>query len=186
MKYLSAVARRLFGPYVLCRIYSLSLENGPRPGSSPWTLGPIRNAEEMKRSSDPTLRHVAYCATEGAHGFGAWSNGELASACWFWGAELYNRERSFWPLEAQEAKLIELATAEPFRGRGIAPKLMGYASNEMKKLGYRRLFARVWHSNRSSITAFRKAGWVYVAFVVLISPFGVKKPLRFVHTRANP
>lgn len=179
MKFLRAFARWLFGPYDLWRIYALSLDGFHAPTLPSWQMKPLQDVKELACASDPILRYLAQFGQEGAQGFGAWVNGELAAACWYWAGETY-KKRNFWPLLDDEAKLVEIATAKRFRGRGIAPQLIAFSAEQMKILGYQRLLARVWHSNRASQSAFRKAGWTYVAFVVQVAPFGINKPLRLV------
>ncbi len=179
MRLLRTVAHWLFGRYRLYRIYSLSLDDFAQVKPSPWVMGPIHNVEEVARSNDGGLRGTAADAGKGALGFGAWVEGELASVCWYWFGERY-RTRNFWPLKEGEAKLIQVTTAAIFRGRGIAPALIGYSAYQMKRKGFGGLYARVWRSNRASIRAFTKAGWSYVAYVAEVFPFRLKKRIRLV------
>ena len=71
-------------------------------------------------SFDPSIQELASYKGGEAFGFEARVDGELAAACWFWAGERY-KTGNFWPLRDDEAKLVQIATAERFRGRGIAP-----------------------------------------------------------------
>jgi ribosomal protein S18 acetylase RimI-like enzyme len=179
VKVLSPIAGVIFGDYKLCRVFSLGLDHYAEPPPSPWVMGPLQSAAPLLEADDPLLRSLARCAGQDAYGFGAWVGDQLAAVCWFWVAERY-KQVNFWPLGPQEAKLVEVATARRFRGRGIAVDLIRFASFRMKELGYRRLYAKVWHSNSASVSAFRKAGWEYIAFVIQLHPFGAKHPWRLV------
>jgi len=186
-QFVRSVARRLLGPYALYRVYE-HWEPGPElsePTGGEVTLAQLEDADELDRSPDLALRGLAEYAGPDAFGFEARVDGSLAAACWFWAGERY-KSRNFWPLQADEAKLIQITTAEQFRGRGIAPRLIRFASSRMYGLGYRRLYARIWHSNRASIVAFKKAGWREVAFVIEVAPLGIKRPWRLVLRRRVP
>ncbi len=181
MRFVSTAARWFFGNYQLCRIYSMTPENSGASVLLSEDMRPLMGAEELASSTDPSLRELASYGKEGAQGFATFVDGELAAACWYWAGETY-KTRNFWPLREGEAKLVEIATAKRFRGRGIAPRLIVYSASRMRQMGYRRLFARVWHSNRASQSAFQKAGWTYIAFLVQIYPLRIRKPFRFVRT----
>ena len=55
---------------------------------------------------------------------------------------------------------------------------MHYAEARMARLGVRRAYARIWHSNEPSIRMFLKAGWSEAASVTVIRPLGLR--FRFV------
>jgi GNAT superfamily N-acetyltransferase len=186
-----SVARRLLGPYALYRIYE---HQGPGPGTSgsepepagdDVALAPLENGAALDRPSDPGLRDLASYAGSEAFGFEARVDGVLAAACWFWVGERY-KTRNFWPLHADEAKLVQITTAERFRGRRIAPRLIRFAAAWMHRLGYRRLYARIWHSNRASVVAFERAGWREIALVIEVAPLGISQPWHLVLRRRVP
>ncbi len=177
------LARRVLGEYALFRIYALDIPvPGPIKDTECLRFGPIEDPEELARSGDAELREMVEYAGPEAFGFGVWVEGELAAACWYWVGERY-RTRGFWPLGEDEAKLVQIATAHRFRGRGIASRLITWSSSRMGEQGFRRLYARIWHSNRASRAAFAKAGWSEVAFVIDIYPLGRRRRLRLVHRR---
>jgi RimJ/RimL family protein N-acetyltransferase len=64
------------------------------------------------------------------------------------------------------------------RGKRIAPALIEASLHDVRRHGFERAYARVWHSNHPSLRAFQSAGWQRVATVVELHPFGRKKPLR--------
>jgi len=93
-----------------------------------------------------------------------------------WGMEY--KKRNFIKLLENEAKIISVETHEQYRGRGYAAKLL-YACEEVAtSKGISHLYARIWHSNKSSIKAFKKAGWVKHATKIELSIFGVI-PVKF-------
>jgi GNAT superfamily N-acetyltransferase len=110
--------------------------------------------------------------------------GAPAAVCVYWWNPLYATRRNFWPLIDKEAKLIHIETAETMRGKGIAAALIAASSYEMiAKNGFRRLFARVWHSNTPSMRAFVRSGWRQIAFVLECDTRLRKKPIRFAWRR---
>lgn len=172
MSWLRFPARLVFGDYAVYRIYAIDAENCAlsEPGSlefvelnTPDDLGD--NAE--MHNLETYLGNEAFC-------FGARVGGKLAAACFFWTGQRY-KQRNFWPLANNEAKLVEVRTLPHQQGQGLASRLIQRASHEMARRGFRRLFARIWHSNRPSIRAFEKAGWRYIAFVIEVAPFGIKR-----------
>jgi ribosomal protein S18 acetylase RimI-like enzyme len=179
---LRALARAALGDYGLYRIYSVDLARAPEPSPSTWAMAPVGDPEEFSRSAEPSLRALAMYAGDGACAFGTWIDGRLVAGCWFWAGELYRR-RNFWPLSPGEAKLIQVTTAEEFRGHGIASALISFAAAQMKSRGYKRLFARVWHSHTASLAAFRRAGWTEEAFVAEVFPFRSRRGFRLVRRR---
>jgi GNAT superfamily N-acetyltransferase len=184
MGWLHSFAGRILGEYSLYRMYSADPVEVAELDGNGYVLGPITDICEIECSQDPDLRAVVqYCGDE-ALAFGAWRDGKLAAVCSFWFGARY-ATRNFWPLQAHEAKLVQIVTSEAFRGRGIASRLIAYASRQMGKLGFCRLYARIWHSHGASVCAFRRAGWKYAGLVIEIFPFGAKKPWRFV-TRVAP
>jgi hypothetical protein len=176
------IAHKLCGNYTLYRIY-----RGPGPlpdgaekaasDSSDLVFGPLHGRSELDASPHASLRELAQYAGEDAYGFGAWLDGSLVGACWYWVGERY-RQRNYWPLKANEAKAIQIVTIRECRSRGIASKLTQYASAEMVRLGYHVQYARIWQSNQSSIGVLEKTGWTYYAFVIELYPLGRRTPLR--------
>ena len=176
-------AHRVFGDYGLYRMYSLDLAHAPALPSTEWRMASVGDPRDFGRCADPSIRGLAAYSAPEAHAFGAWIDGRLVAGCWFWFGETYRR-RNFWPLSAADAKLVQITTAEEFRGRGIAPVLIAFAAEQMRARGFKRLFARIWHSHAASLAAFRKAGWKEEAFVVEVFPLRARKPLRLVRRRA--
>jgi ribosomal protein S18 acetylase RimI-like enzyme len=180
--WLKRAARWLLGDYELYRIYRLDLAACEPPPDAKVSLRRIVDLGDMANSTDPEIRSLLAYAGEGAYGYGAWVDGALACGCWFWAGARY-RTRGFWPLEPGEAKLVQITTASRFQGRGLASALIRFASHEMRTEGFRRAYARIWHSNLPSVRLFEGAGWTYTAFVAVVHPFSARRPLRLVRRR---
>lgn len=163
---------RLFGEYLIFRIYSVE------PCLPDSTGNPCFREIQQADTESPDVRQ----GYGGYHsiGFIAEEGGKTLAHCWFWYGERY-LERNFWPLGANEAKLVRIETLPECRGRGVAPALIAYSTAEMAKRGFTRLYARIWHSYKPSLKAFRKAGWKQVA-IVLTVPFRGKQR-RFIFGR---
>jgi RimJ/RimL family protein N-acetyltransferase len=132
---------------------------------------------QVKCSQDETIAEQAWYGGSGAHAFACLSESHIVGLCYFWFAERY-RNRNYWPLAEGEAKLVQIFTIPEMRGRGLATELIGYASGELFRLGFRRLYARVWHSNTPSSRAFIRAGWKRVATIIEVNPLRRETPFR--------
>ena len=137
---------------------------------------------EILANAQIELRQIGYDGLE-AKGFGIDVHGELASVCWYWYGAHYQKQRGFITLPAKGAKLVQIVTAQQFRGRGLATTLIAGSAHAMHSQGFETLLARVWHTNHSSRRAFRKAGWVEreMINVVTIGPF---RPIRYTQRNA--
>jgi len=179
------VAERLFGPYQLNRIYMRELEQVAAAPPARYDIRPISSAEQFAAAIDQRMREHAWYAGENAPGFGLWENERLVCTCMFWNHKRFS-DSSPIRVGEREAVLVDVITAQESRGKGYAPALIGFAEAALKRAGFVRLYAWVWHSNHPSRRAFEKAGWKYVAFVVQTTPLGWGKPVRFekrIHSR---
>lgn len=165
MRWLQKLPRRLFGDYYIFRIYECDLGHVPQERDPHCVI-----------FSNPYEGEAIGYAGPDAIGF-AYDEGDVRlSHCWVWYGERY-KSRNFWPLAMGEAKLIALETEPETRGRGIAPKLLRYVMTELANQGFKHLYARIWHSNKSSIRAFEKAGWRYHALVVEFDLLGKRRKI---------
>jgi len=174
--------RVLLGDYAIFKIYASP--EAP-PALAPRTDVSLREldlAPGCRPPLAPDLEHLRACAGEESAGFAAIENGVAVCSCWYWYGKRY-RQRNFWPLRRSEAKLVEIATSEDSRGRGLASALIAFSTVNMQERGFTRLHARIWHSNQPSIRAFEKAGWRRRALVVEVALCGLGRRLRFVWPR---
>lgn len=133
---------------------------------------------DVEGASNPTIRDRHWYGGEQSRGFGWFEGQDLVAVCYFWWGARYEA-RNFWPLADGQAKLVEIVTAGSHRGRGIARRLIGHATQQMFDSGFQTLYARVWYSNQPSLAAFRAAGWRRVATVVVCEPPWWPRPLRW-------
>lgn len=133
----------------------------------------------VESSGDELIREQAWYHGADAHAYACLLDSRIVGLCYFWHGGRY-RTRNYWPLADDEAKLVQLVTVPDMRGRGVASSLIEHASADMAKQGFHRLFARVWHSNTPSSSAFARAGWNRVATVVEVHPFRLGKRRRMV------
>lgn len=169
-KILKKSAKLLLGEYKVFKIYTQDLKNFSANNKFPENFCPYQQ----------DYKHVKGFSGPQSHGFIYLDDGgeKKLSRCWYWYDDRY-KERNFWPLIKGEAKLVDIETLQEARGMGIASNLIIYSSNEMKKLGFERLYARIWHSNTPSLRAFAKAGWKPHCLVIEIYPLGKKIRFKF-------
>lgn len=176
---LAQIRKALLGEYAFYRILTLAVQ----PGQAPQPSGRCRelaDTSELETSPSPELRMLANYRAPDAFCFVAQEGPTIIGACWYWHGETYRR-RNFWPLQAREAKLVQVTTALNYRAKGVAEDLIRFSSAAMFQKGFNRLYARIWHSHVASLRAFEKAGWHEIALVLEIYPLGRK--LRLVRRR---
>lgn len=179
-------ARFLLGDYRLNRIYSVNLEDLPVKDihtqlAINQRLGRLEE-NDFDSAPDERMRNRRLYAGANAYGFGLWEHHVLVCMSWCW-----NNRRPLggvWFLSDDEVALVDIITAEHHRGKGLASIVTHFAAQELKKQGVRRLYAWIWHSHRSSIRSFEKAGWKYVAFVAELDLLNIKH-LRLVRNIAS-
>ena len=174
MKSLVKTAARLaLGEYSLYRIY----QAGPPTTTAEHPVVRRLTEAEIAISMDPLIAQQAWYGGEGSECFALLDDDAIAVVCFYWFGDRY-KSRGFWPLAPSEAKLVQIVTAPAFRGRGLATTLIRTSACLMSNLGYRNLFARVWHSNDPSWKAFERAGWRRIASVAELNPLRLAQPWR--------
>ncbi len=177
------VIRLILGEYSIYRIYAFSGPVGPD-----WA--PIRPGFRFARLDEPTIANSTdtlivdqrWWHGDDADAFGCFEESRPVAACFYWHGDRY-RARGFWPLEASEAKLVQIVTVPDRRGLGLATDLIRYSAHEMLGERFHTLYARIWHSNTPSINAFRRAGWRHVATVTEVNPLRLSGPVRMTFRR---
>jgi RimJ/RimL family protein N-acetyltransferase len=171
------LAHALLGEYAIYHIYCASGTSGglsSDPGE--FSYGPLDRAQ-VEASGSSLLRDQIGFLGVGAHAYGCWHEGELVALCVYWFGDRY-RTRNFWPLEEGEAKLVQIVVAPQARGKGVASRLIARSRDDMLGRGFRRTYARIWHSNVPSLRAFERAGWGRIATVVEVNPLRLSRPWR--------
>lgn len=172
------LAGLIFGDYSAFHIYAFSAGHChalAREGTGLQFA--IVDKAQIAASGDPSIvERASYHGSE-THAYAALQGTRIVSVCYFWYGARYRR-RNFWPLGDHEAKLVEIVTVPEIRGQGAATHLIAYAADDMLRKGFHRLYARIWHSNKASLKAFRRAGWGRVATVVELYPLRRTLPLR--------
>jgi hypothetical protein len=177
---LKRLAHAVLGEYsiyrVLQRSASTSLMPQP-PQAASFNIGLVQRAE-IEACADKVLREQAFYAGEGARAYACRDGERIVGLCFYWYGERY-RPRGFWPLQAGQAKLVQIITAPDMRGRKVAQALIAASSADMATQGFDGLFARVWHNNYPSLRAFAAAGWKPCALVVEFNPMRRARPWRW-------
>jgi ribosomal protein S18 acetylase RimI-like enzyme len=163
-----AFLKALFGEYSLWHIYSIATRDCKDLQRS-LSISPIDDLSLFTRSGlDPDLRKSDWSAP-GARGFVASADGGPVGVCWYWTGNAL-AQRNVGQLAHDEAELIQITIAPAFRGRGIGTQLIADTAIRMRRAGFRRLYAQIWHSNEASRRAFTTAGWHKVALCYRVVP----------------
>lgn len=174
------VARALLGDYALFYIYTNESPATP-PVAREDAVFDVRRVHDegavLRDSAEELLREQSFYGGFQSACFGCFAGDALAGVCFYWFGERY-RQRNFWPLREGEAKLVQVVVLPQWRGRGAATTLIGESARAMAADGFRRLYARIWHSNAPSLHAFERAGWRRIALVVEVNPLR-SRPIRF-------
>ena len=174
------VAQALFGDYAHYRIFTIDLSQ-PLAAIEGDHFCHVDQERVARAGSDP-IRAQAWYGGEGAIGLGVVENDRLVAVQWYWYGERYQK-RNFVHLEPGEAKCVQIFVLSEKRTRGLGGSLTRYAAQELQQLGFRRLYARVWHSHVASRRMFRSAGWTEAGRIIEVSPLRRRRPLRFVFPR---
>jgi RimJ/RimL family protein N-acetyltransferase len=173
------IAHRLFADYSAYRIYCAP-EGGEEQPRLPRGVEFSRLDEQLLRlameHSSPAVRRTARHGNDQALGFALTRAGTLLSLVFYAGPDAYHDD-SIWTLEDEDAALLEILTAEEFRGEGLAPLLIQLSSQAMRDAGKKRLICWIWWSHLSSQRAFEKAGWRRIGFTASLKLHGLRSPL---------
>ncbi len=169
------LARVIVQDYTLYWVVELQLKSDVQPGRGVSTVS-SELTELLETPHAEVRRTISYAGSEAA-GFCIIKDGHAVAVCWFWWGKRYE-ERGYWPLDTVDAKLVQIVVADSYRGQGLASELLRSASAEMLAKGFKRLYARIWHSNKPSLRAFAKAGWRKRAFVLEVRYHKLRPPLR--------
>jgi len=156
-------ARLILGEYSLYFVYRSP--SAPLPLEAAEFLVREVGSSELEGMSEEWLQDQLWYGGSQSTCYGCFEAGSLTGVCFYWYGERY-AARGFWPLAEDEAKLVQILVSPEMRGRGIARALITESANGMRRKGFHRMFARIWHSNHPSRRAFDGAGWVRIALVV--------------------
>lgn len=173
------LARVLLGDYSIYHVYARSASENTRSGVAASTDVDVRpiDAPVLRAHDDTSIREQSGYAGAGSLAYAAYAGDRILGVCFYWFGERY-RTRNFWPLQADEAKLVQIWVHPDARGRGVATRLIADSFEAVTRQGFRRTYARIWHSNLPSLKAFERAGWIRIARVVEIDPLRRKRPFR--------
>jgi RimJ/RimL family protein N-acetyltransferase len=163
-----AILTKLFKDYRLNVIYA---SDGPPniEGSTPahpgfTSVGPSQLAA-MEHSQTAKIRGSAGYGRAGLKGFAIVDQGIPVCAAHFAASAQYNRAGT-WPLKHGQLALMDIATEESARGRGLAGQLIAQSTQYFRAHGAEAVIAFIWWSNTPSLRAFTKAGWRKIGFSV--------------------
>jgi GNAT superfamily N-acetyltransferase len=187
MKLIKSIVSPVVRDYWIGRTFTHRLVQSTfkRPGeinlSSDIELRALCSSDDgsIANQCDPELAKHYYPAKPGVRCFGAWIGGKLTALCTFTFGEEYVQSGGFYDLGADQAELADIFTTSQGRGKGVATALIKYSTAAMEELGYRTLFAKVWHSNTSSTRTFKKAGWTQKCFFIRLYPQKLTSYLHF-------
>lgn len=117
----------------------------------------------IAESLTPKVKGSLSYARQGLPGMVLLENGRPASVAHFARPEQYSRHAT-WPLRTNEVALVDIATEQSERGRGLAVSLIRGATRRYLEAGADRVLAFIWWTNTPSVRAFRKAGWRRIGF----------------------
>lgn len=124
--------------------------------------------EDVAAAADALVADQDWYGGKDALGYGAFRDQKLVGLQWIWFGDRYREQRGFWPLDAGEAKSVQLVTVPRERGSGIATALKAYSARDLRRRGFSGLYSRIWWNNTSSLRVSAKAGWRRVALVAML------------------
>jgi len=176
---LKKLLRTLIGEYSYYYIYAntpSATDVTEENSKGSLRFGPVDQAC-ISNSPDELIQAQANYAGSGCFAYACYQQQRIVALCFYWYGERY-LSRNFWPLEANQAKLVQIICLPEMRGQGIASRLIIASSQQLQAQGFTRLYARIWHSNTPSLNAFIKAQWKPIARVISCNPLRLKKAMR--------
>lgn len=167
-----AVARRAFQDYRINFIYASPAAPAPPvcpPGADIVALTPAL-IERLRQSPTRKVSNSVSFAAAGLAGLAVVEDGRPLSVAHVADFHQYDRHGT-WPLATDEMALMDIATEEDARGRGLAVALIRAAADRGLS-GRKRMIAFIWWSNTPSLRAFAKAGWRRIGFSVELQTGG--------------
>ncbi len=156
----------VFSSYDIFQIFSLNKKSPKLTLTDGFEFIEL-NATALAQYSGALLdKNKSYLGTE-SKGFACIHEQQIVGLCFFWSGQRYQK-RNFIKLAPDQAKLVQIETLESMRGQGIAPNLIKYAAANMLNHNFNTVYARIWHSNTSSIKSFTKAGWQYERTIIAL------------------
>lgn len=175
-KYLKSFARLLLRDYSFYHIYRRDCTREEPLLTTGLRFETIEK-KEIDSARDRMIADQAWYHGQNTHAYACIEGSRIVGLCFFWYGERY-KQRNFWPLTQQEAKLVQLFVLPEMRGQGIGKSLIQFATWDMSLRELKYVYARVWLSNTPSLRAFKSAGWNRVATVIEIFLRGRNKPFR--------
>lgn len=165
-----AALKKLLQDYRVNAIYA---SDGPSDiaGSMPahagfTSIGPT-HLDMMEHSQTAKIRGGARYGRNGLKGFALVDKGIPVCTAHFAAPAEYNRAGT-WPLKQGQLALMDIATEESERGRGLAVQLIAQSTDYFWAHGKEAVIAFIWWSNTPSLRAFTKAGWRKIGYSVEI------------------
>lgn len=179
MELFKKLARMFFGEYSAYCIYSQSTEAALHVRPEAEGKFSVRQVDEsaIRDSSDSLIREQAEYAGPGSCAYACFDGDRIVGLCFYWFGSRY-LQRNYWPLAEGEVKLVQIVSIPEMRGRGVATRLIASSFQDLVQKGFRRAYARIWHSNTPSRRAFERAGWKKIALVVEVNPLRRSRPIR--------
>lgn len=171
---LKRLAGVMLGEYSLYQVWRHEAGMSSMPAAGSFAFRSI-DAADLAESGHPLLTESSwYCGADSA-GFGCYDADRLIAVAFYWWGARYERRRS-WPIERDAAKLVHIVTIPAYRGRAAARTLIEASAAEMHGRGFRRLYARIWHSNKPSLAAFAAVEWRPTGWLIEINPLRRARP----------
>ena len=178
-KLVKTLARTLLGEYSAYYIYSSAplAKQLVRSGDISALTVALVDKDTIASSKDPLIREQAVYACLGSYAYACFNQDRIVGVCFYWFGDRY-RQRNFWPLADGEAKLVQIISLPDMRGRGVATMLIERSYHDMAEKGFKKAYARIWHSNTPSVRAFERTGWKRISLVIEVNPFRRSRPVR--------
>jgi GNAT superfamily N-acetyltransferase len=174
---IAKAARLVLGDYAVYRLWVTDRPSKQTTDSS-LNVRRVVHADLDATDTDQVLREAAWYFGNECDAFGCFDKNRLVGLACYWHGQRY-RSRNSWPIEHRAAKLVHIVTVPSERGKGVATLLIAESTSRMLQKGFCTLYARIWHSNRPSLSAFARAGWRPYGWLLQANPLRRQLPWTF-------
>jgi GNAT superfamily N-acetyltransferase len=174
-----SILNGLFQEYRINWIYASSSKRDTKGGDTSDLVKPLSDQHRNLLANSPTakMRSSVGFNKSGLDGYVIEDSGRPVCVAHFADPARYDRAKT-WPLKSDDMALMDIATEEAMRGKGIAVRLIAATSAMFLSKGKQCVIAFIWWSNTPSVHAFKKAGWRRIGLSVEIFIGGKSLGLR--------
>ncbi len=156
-QHLKTLALLILREYSFYHIYSLT-DTDEQPSPIAELRFESIEKKEIDNSSDMMIIEQAWYHSQGTYAYACMEDTRIVGLLLFLVRRRLSQKKLLADWLIRKPSSVQLFVLPEMRGRGIGRNLIQFAVQDMFRKGFKRVYARIWRSNTSSLQAFRHAG----------------------------